>query len=495
MKKNQLNLLSVAIILLIVSLSFLIYYQYSTNVKREQEKFIFENFINNLQNLQDTINNMQGTHYIKVDIPSGIILYSRDNELIIQYNNNYTINFQNKSVILFNNGQNVSFLYPNNYIYLISTNNTIFISADFNDTIFIFNRYLPNGTIIVINPDNNQNNNNNQNNQTIQTNNTNQTNNTIDPNSRCLVKYTGQPKFFWGDVDGNNYLPPIGDQGVCGSCWAFASSNEIASIYMIRNNKPNEGLTLSAAYIAIKCNRGYPNTPRYCEDNMGCNGGWPYLGILYTSQYGIPADPGRAHYSSTLKRCSTGATSYPGDVCGFDYNGPTSPIYYSHKVMELVQRGNLSSLEIIQYLLCYGPLTVGGFMAGNGGSNPNKYPSNFVETTVHAMLLVGYDTQSQLCQEVYGTPKCWIIANSWGTITRCLIFTSDGRIGGTTRSKSECYRYYSDYQACSDAIGAPCGGVYWSQDGYIYVPFEQSPFGISFPQLTIVAIQNVTLSK
>jgi hypothetical protein len=485
MKKNQLNLLSVAIILLIVSLSFLIYYQYSTNVKREQERYIFENFVNNLQNLQDTINNMQGTHYIKVDIPSGIILYSRDNKLIIQYNNyNYTINFQNKSVILYNNGQNVSFLYPNNYIYLVSTNNTIFISADFNDTIFIFNQYLPNGTIIIISPETNQNNQ------------TNQINNTIDPNSRCLVKYTEQSRFFWGDVNGNNYLPPVGDQGVCGDCWAFASSNQIASIYMIRNNKPNEGLTLSAAYIAIKCNKGYPNTTIYCENNMGCNGGWPYIGILYASQYGIPADPERRHYSSTLAMCRTDDISYPGDVCNFDYNGPTSPLYYSHNVMELVHEGkSLSSLEIIQYLLCYGPLTVSGYMAGIGGSNPNKYPLYFVRTTGHAMLLVGYDTQSQLCQEVYGTPKCWIFANSWGRVTECLIYTSDGRIGGITLSKSECYRYYSDYQACSAAIGSSCGGVYWMQDGYIYVPFDQSPYGISFPKFSIVAIQNVTLAK
>lgn len=484
MKKNQLNLLSVAIILLIVSLSFLIYYQYSTNVKREQERYMFENFVNNLQNLQDTINTIQGTHYIKVDIPSGIILYSRDNELIIQYNNyNYTINFQNKSVILFNNGQNVSFLYPNNYIYLVSTNNTIFISTDFNDTIFIFNQYLPNGTIIIINPDNNQNN---------------QINNTINSNSRCLVKYTGQPKFFWGDVNGNNYLPPIGDQGVCGDCWAFASSNGIAAVYMIRNDKPNEGLTLSPAYLAIKCNIGYPNTPSYCV-NLGCMGGRIYSGVFYASKYGIPADPERRYYSSTLAGCMANDTTYPYNVCGFDYNGPTSPIYYPHNVIYLTpSNGYLSDQEIIQYLLCYGPLIVGGFMAGRDGSNPNMYPLYPVEGTGHAMLLVGYDTQSQLCQEVYGTPKCWILANSWGRLTECLIYASDGRIRRVTNSKSECHRYYSDYQACSREINESCGGVYWMQDGYIYVPFNQSPYGLTFPTAKygeIVAIQNVTLPQ
>jgi len=61
MKRDQLNLLSIVIILVVISLSFLIYYQYSSNVKREQEKYIFENFINSLQNLENTINSIQGS--------------------------------------------------------------------------------------------------------------------------------------------------------------------------------------------------------------------------------------------------------------------------------------------------------------------------------------------------------------------------------------------------------------------------------------------------
>ncbi|MCG2868750.1 MAG: hypothetical protein L7H07_01610, partial [Candidatus Nanopusillus sp.] len=233
MKKNQLNLLSIAIILLVVSLSFLIYYQYSLNIKKEQEEYIFENFINSLQNLQNTINSIQGTYYIKVDIPNGVLLYANGTELIIQYdNNNYTINFY-KNVTLYNN-QNVSFLYPNNYIYLVSTNNTVFITTNFQNSITILNEYLPSGTLVYITPENNQNSpNNNQ-------------------NSQCLFTYNGQTSFFWGDVNGNNYLPPIGDQGECGDCWAFASSNGIASVYMIRNNEPNEGLQLSPAYLAIE---------------------------------------------------------------------------------------------------------------------------------------------------------------------------------------------------------------------------------------------------
>jgi len=484
MKRDQLNLLSIVIILVVISLSFLIYYQYSSNVKREQEKYIFENFINSLQNLENTINSVQGAYYVKVDIPSGIILYTNGNELIIQYNNNnYTINFY-KNVTLYNNNQNVSFLYPNNYIYLVSTNNTVFITTNFQNSITVFNQYLPNGSLIIINPENNQNNNNNGG------------NNNINSNSQCLVNYTGQTRFFWGDVNGNNYLPPIGDQGSCGDCWAFASANGIASVYMIRNNESNYELQLSPAYIAIECNNNYSNNQPECDSEEGCNGGWPYYGIVFTSQNGIPPDYGWSYYESTLgNHCPQDIyqnyQSYPGDVCNYNYNGPTSPLYYPEGVINLEENGPLSDQQIIQDLLCYGPLVAAGMLAGSGG----PYPSQIASDSGHAMLLVGYTKDSQLCQEVYGTSNCWIFENQWGDVTGCLFFGTNGEPLGPP----------SEIQpaACGEDYlnGEQYGGVYWIQDGYMYVPFDQSPYGLTFTGSLgqiygdLVAIQNVTLPQ
>ena len=497
MKRYQLNLLSIVIILVVISLSFLIYYQYSSNVKREQEKYIFENFINSLQNLENTINSIQGTYYVKVDIPSGIILYTNSTELIIQYNNNnYTINFY-KNVTLYNNNQNVSFLYPNNYIYLVSTNNTIFITTNFQNSITVFNQYLPNGSLIIINPENNQNNNNNGG------------NNNINSNSQCLVNYTGQTSFFWGDVNGNNYLPPIGDQGNCGDCWAFASANGIASVYMIRNNESNYGLQLSPAYLAIECNKGYQNNQPECSSEEGCNGGWPYYGIVFTSQNGIPPDPGWSNYYSTLgNNCKQeeyqSYESYPGDVCNYNYNGPTSPLYYSQGVINLEENGPLTDQQIIQDLLCYGPLVAAGMLAAGGGSDPNIDPQPpFFQG--HAMLLVGYTTgdttNSQLCQEVYGTPDCWIFENQWADTTACIVYTTNGVPAPGPGDPSQCGELYQNYQECTATYNVPCGGVYWMQDGYMYVPFDQSPFGLTFTGSLgqiygdLVAIQNVTLPQ
>ena len=526
MKRYQLNLISVVIILVIISLAFIIYYQYSINVKEQQENLIFENFINSLQNLENTINSIQGTYYVKFNIPNGVLLYSNDTELIIQYNNNnYTINFQNKTVILYNNNQNVNFLYPNNYVYVVNTNNTVFITTNFQNSIAILNEYLPNGNLVYVNPENINNNNvgytnqNNQNNVGNSNNGGNSNsnnggsnqgnNNNNNQNVQCLFQYTGQANFFWGDVNGNNYLPPIGDQGNCGDCWAFASANDIASIYMIRNNQPNEGLTLSPAYIAIECNNGSANAPSYCYNNIGCNGGFAYPAILFTSQYGIPPDKEWSYYDSTLANCSEkiyqNYKNYPGDVCNQNYNGPDSPLYYPQGVIFLTQSGPLTDQQIIQDLLCYGPLAAGGILAGVGGSNPNIYPQYIVPDTAHAMLLVGYTTgntiYSQLCQEVYGTPDCWIFENQWGDNSTCIVFTTNGIPYIVQINPIQCSELYQNYLDCNAYLQLAfntqmieCGGVYWMQDGYLLVPFDQSPYGLTFPYY-IVAIQNVTLSQ
>jgi hypothetical protein len=568
MKRYQLNLLSVSIIMVVISLAFLIYYQYSMNVKKEQEEYIFENFISSLQNLQNTINSMQGVYYIKVDIPNGVILYAEGSELIIQYNNNnYTINFQNKNVTIYNNGQNVSFLYPNNYIYLVSTNNVVFVTTNTQDSVTILNECMPKGNIIYSNSANSQNSNNSNENSNSgsgegeggnpSSGNTNnggspeggnggggggsggsssssggsgggngggsnlyegnpyvscQNNNiSINFTDSCLIQYNGQSCFFWGNVNGNNYLSPPAESKFCGSCWAVTSAYITASIYMIRNNEPNLGLTLSPSYILINCNYGNPNTPPYCNYSyvQGCKGGDPYIALTFASEYGIPPDPGWEYYSSKLASCNASSGSYPGDVCNIlTYDGPNSPLYHPKGVINLINNNQyLSDQQIIQDLLCYGPLIATGLMAGAGGPNPLIYPRKFVFTgeSAHSMLLVGYDTQSPICLEVYGTPDCWIFENTFGSDrTGCLVFYQDGSYAVVIEPQpldpTACYVLYSDYQACNLllaelGINALCGGVYWIQNGFVYVPFDQSPFGLSFPMEQLLAVQNVTISQ
>lgn len=69
-----------------------------------------------------------------------------------------------------------------------------------------------------------------------------------------------------------NKLPPIKNQDTCGSCWAFAITASIESLYLI---KTEQSLNLSEQELVD------------CADFMDCDGGWNDLAIEYVVKNGI----------------------------------------------------------------------------------------------------------------------------------------------------------------------------------------------------------------
>lgn len=199
---------------------------------------------------------------------------------------------------------------------------------------------------------------------------------------------------------------------------------------MIYNNLPNLSLYLSPTEIAVNCNVGNPNSPGYCQDVMGCLGGLPYQGIQFSEEYGIGTDNNYNTYYQELADCSTNISNYPGDVCGQSYSIPNNNIYVPDseqylasgfldseeaigpggQLAALPPSGDLSTQQIKQDLLCYGPLSISGFLGGLS----NQDTSYYLEATGHATLLVGFNDNSNICQEEYNQPGCWIIQNEWG---------------------------------------------------------------------------------
>ncbi|BFI73453.1 hypothetical protein YN1_4400 [Nanoarchaeota archaeon] len=128
--KNQISFLNVGIILIIIGLSFAIYFSYSYNVQKNQQEEQFKIFLQNLQNLAISMENSYGNYYVQINVPNNVILYSNNNYLIIDYNNvNYTINFYQQVILLNNNDQPVSFLLDPGNIYIAKDNNIIYITS------------------------------------------------------------------------------------------------------------------------------------------------------------------------------------------------------------------------------------------------------------------------------------------------------------------------------------------------------------------------------
>ena len=195
-------------------------------------------------------------------------------------------------------------------------------------------------------------------------------------------------KFDWREVDGENYVSPVRNQGGCGSCYAFSSMGMLEARYRLMTKNTKQ--PVFSPQDVVSCS----------EYAQGCEGGFPYLiAGKYAQDFGVVEEmcyPYRGHDST----CQEGDNCLRYHSTNYYYVGG----YYgacSEEGMraELVQNGPMSvSFEVYSDFQHY----KSGIYRHTGlGDKFNPW-----EITNHAVLLVGYG-------EELGT-KFWIVKNSWG---------------------------------------------------------------------------------
>ena len=225
----------------------------------------------------------------------------------------------------------------------------------------------------------------------------------LDSQGKIKPEYTEEAlpgKFFWGDVDGINYLSPIRNQHIpvyCGSCWAHGATSVMTDRWTIEHKAATKfpGPTLLSVQNVIDCG-----------DAGSCFGGWDGLVYAYAEEKGIPSETCNAYRArnencSQLHECYT---CWPGSSEG------CAPVK-TYERLYATEHGRVSGREMIKAeVFARGPVSceidaTEGLDAYKEGIYREYKPS---AQTNHIVSIVGWGHVEETDEEY------WIVRNSWG---------------------------------------------------------------------------------
>ncbi|MEA1865257.1 MAG: C1 family peptidase [Euryarchaeota archaeon] len=188
--------------------------------------------------------------------------------------------------------------------------------------------------------------------------------------------------FNWCNKDDANWMTPVKNQGMCGSCWAFSALGVVEAVINIQFNDSDRNIDLSEQHLVSDC----------CSAGS-CRGGWPDQALKYVRDTGVPEESCSPYTGGdcACTPCQDWAEN-PWKVVKYEYVSATT--------------------DSFKYALqTYGPLSVvlsapdDWFYYSGGVYEPVWSDSDGVGWANHAVILVGWNDSE----------GCWIIKNSWGT--------------------------------------------------------------------------------
>jgi cathepsin C len=223
-------------------------------------------------------------------------------------------------------------------------------------------------------------------------------------NSDVLLQKSGSDEdisdlpvhFDWRDVDGENYVGPVQNQGMCGSCYAHAALDALESRMKIlsKNKALKRGQTLSVDDV-VKCS----------EYSQGCAGGYGYLVGKYVQDFGSRIT------GKSGGRCQVGQMG-PANVRAEDYyyvGGYYGAANYKNMMRELHDHGPIMvGFNTNGWVYHYETGVLLDEEAREMVGDEATEMMNPWQKTTHAVVLVGWGQHESL-------GKYWIVKNSWGS--------------------------------------------------------------------------------
>lgn len=220
------------------------------------------------------------------------------------------------------------------------------------------------------------------------------------PQPKDLIDVKDLPaRFWWGDVNGTNYLSWTVNQHIpsyCGSCWAQAAVGAMSDRINIK--KQNIGRTFLSVQVLINCGIGS------CE--LGGDAADAYA---YASNVGIPEYGCQNYIAKTPESQSCSATQKCLN-CPFFGEGPCTAVtnYSNWKAKEYGKVSGATDMK--KELYARGPLAcgIGANDAFYYGYKGGVYSTTEDVAIDHQVTVVGWGMNT-------ADGEFWIVRNSWGT--------------------------------------------------------------------------------
>jgi len=183
--------------------------------------------------------------------------------------------------------------------------------------------------------------------------------------------------FDWRDYNGYNWITPVKNQKICGSCWAFSTVGALEALVRIRENFPALDIDLSEQFL-VSCS----------ED--GCGGTWSMARPLaFLAETGTPDEECFPYHASDLP-CEDRCPDWAGRVTRIDGWNFVS--------------NNITSIKsaILDQPVSTTMIVYEDFSSYSGGVYEHVWGG---QEGGHALMLIGWDDATE----------CWIGKNSWGT--------------------------------------------------------------------------------
>jgi C1A family cysteine protease len=180
-------------------------------------------------------------------------------------------------------------------------------------------------------------------------------------------------------------VPPIRDQGQCGSCWDFSGSGVVTSALIKAGQIPNS---------ANECSEQYTLD---CGQNGGCNGDDNTTVLAWAKTTGLPLDNAYGPYTGSSGQCKATSSTKLYTIQDWGYCTPGQ------------QQGIASTQDIKNAMVAYGP--IGSAVAADDAFS--NYTDGVFDSTTstdidHDIILIGWD-------DTKGKNGAWLLRNSWNT--------------------------------------------------------------------------------